>query len=80
MERGSLSGLLMASIQKAVKQADTISITEQNHRKLKWESEAIRVIKDKIKHYKKTGNQRKLTIYQSKLKGAYSIISRLTKL
>lgn len=47
---------------------------------LKWEPQAIQVIKEKIAHYKKTGNVRKLAIYESKLKGAYSVIGKLNKL
>lgn len=44
---------------------------------LKGETEAVRVIKDKIKHYKETGNARKLDIYQRKLQQKYSIISKI---
>ncbi len=47
---------------------------------LKHEPQAIQVIKEKIVHYKKTGNVRKLAIYESKLKGAYSVIGKLNKL
>lgn len=38
-----------------------------------WEGEAIKVIKSKIKHYKETGNARKLDIYTRKLKGKHGI-------
>ena len=45
--------------------------------KLKYETEAVSIIKNKIKHFRKTGNKRKLAIYQNKLKGKQLIISNL---
>lgn len=47
---------------------------------LSWESEAITIIKEKIAHYKSTGNVVKLAIYEAKLKQKSPIISRLSKL
>jgi len=48
--------------------------------KITWETEAIKVIKTKIAHYKKTGNLRKLAIYQAKLKQKQKLLPTLTKL
>lgn len=44
---------------------------------LPWETEAVKVIKEKIEHYKETGNARKLGIYEAKLKQKMSIIGAL---
>lgn len=44
---------------------------------LPWQREAIKVIKAKIKHYKKTGNKRKLAIYELKLKTQSNLIEKL---
>ena len=45
--------------------------------------QALMVIKDKIKHYTETGNERKLAIYKSKLKQNSTLLltmEALTKL
>ena len=47
---------------------------------LKHEPQAIQVIKEKIAHYKKTGNMRKLAIYKSKLRGAHIVLGKLDRL
>ena len=49
-------------------------------KKIKWDTKAVQVIKEKIKHYKKTGNKRKLAIYESKLKGTRNTFSKLESL
>ena len=55
---------------------------DEEKRKLKWESEAVSIIKIKIKNRIKLNlkNDIKLKIYQSKLRGKYSIISQLKSL
>jgi hypothetical protein len=46
---------------------------------LKIQTEAISVIKQKIAHYKKTGNKFKLQIYESKLEQKLGILGKLQK-
>lgn len=65
------------TIQKALSQ---LTIKEQSMRKLTWDSEAVKVIKARIKHYKKTNNLRKLAIYQAKLEDKQLKIRKLKKL
>ena len=48
--------------------------------KIKWEHGSIPVIKEKIVHYEKTGNHRKLQIYMSKLEGKQNVFARLNRL
>ncbi len=68
---------LEQAISLATKEAIKLSRKDKAISQLKMENEAIRVIKDKIKHYKKTNNLRKLDIYQRKLQQKYSIISNI---
>ena len=44
---------------------------------MKWHTEAVIVIMDKIQHYKETGNVRKLAIYEAKLNEKKNIINKL---
>ena len=48
-------------------------------KRLRWQSEASRVIDDKIKHYTETGNARKLDIYLRKKEANTNAISILKK-
>lgn len=73
--RDSFSNLLMSSVHKATQQV--FSETDNQRLKLKYETQAVTVIKEKIAHYKKTNNKHKLAIYESKLKGKRSVISSL---
>lgn len=41
---------------------------------LPWNTEAIKVIKEKIAHYKAMNNTRKLAIYEAKLKQKLSLV------
>lgn len=47
--------------------------------RIKWETQATQVIKEKIKHFKKTGNKRKLAIYESKLQSKTPLLAELRK-
>src|SRR5690242_6642947 len=48
--------------------------------KISWHSEAIKVIKEKLEHYEKTGNLRKADIYRRKLEGTHDISDMISKL
>lgn len=73
--------MLMAKVYKDLPTREKKEIFYEQHTKLtdriKWEGQATTVIKEKIAHYKKTGNKRKLAIYQSKLDGKRPLISKL---
>jgi len=47
--------------------------------KIKFEDQAQEIIKEKIRHYEKTGNQRKLAIYKFKLHGNVLLLNKLRK-
>ena len=53
-------------------------ILDTNNR-IKWETQATQVIKEQIARYKKTGNERKLAIYESKLRGKTPLLAELRK-
>lgn len=55
---------------------------DEERRKLKWESEAVNVIKTRIIQREKLHlkNDLKLKIYESKLRGKFPIISQLRSL
>jgi len=55
---------IASTIQKMMR---GLTVKEDSKRKLSWDSEAVKVIKQKIEHYKATGNIRKLMIYEAKL-------------
>lgn len=44
---------------------------------LSWQSEAVKVIKAKLKHYEETGNENKARIYRLKLKHQGSLLDKL---
>ena len=71
---------IQEALQNLMKKSITVNILNDNKLKLKYETEAVSVIKNKIKHFEKTGNKRKLAIYQSKLNGKQPIISNLRKM
>ncbi len=69
---------IMNKIQKSVQSViEDPRIKEE--KKLKWESEAVNVIKNKIAHRRRFNlkNDLKLKIYESKLRAKYPIISQL---
>lgn len=69
---------MMSKIQKSVQSViEDPRIKEE--KKLKWESEAVNIIKIKIAHRRRLNlkDDLKLKIYESKLRGKYSIISQL---
>ena len=68
---------LQEALQNLMKKSIKTNILNTDKLKLKYETTAVSVIKDKIKHFEATGNKRKLAIYQSKLKGKQPIISNL---
>lgn len=65
----SIGSAIKKAVQKKIKDAGAINI--------KYENEAISKIKERIRHYKKTGNKNKLSIYEAKLKQHYSVIEKL---
>lgn len=75
--KDSLSNLLMSSVHQVTQQVIAPSETDNQRLKLKYETQAVTVIKEKIAYYKKTNNKHKLAIYESKLKGKRSVISSL---
>jgi hypothetical protein len=48
--------------------------------RLKWETEAMKVCKEKYNHYLKAGNLRKAEIYKAKIDGKRLLILKLRKL
>lgn len=52
----------------------------RNKAKLNWESEAVKVCRQKYEFYLKKGNVKKADIYKRKLDSKYDIIENLKKL
>lgn len=72
--------MLITNLDQLAKTIRRETEKEKTSRKLTWETEAERVIKDKIDHYDKTGNTRKLAIYKAKLADKQMIITKLQSL
>ena len=67
-------------LSKLLQKFSVESDADRNRSKLRIQSQAVIVIKDKIKHYKSTGNERKLSIYEGKLRDKRNVILKLRKL
>lgn len=66
-------GKPLTTHEKEKKEKDQKEESKKRYSTPFWQSQAVTVIKEKIAHYKATGNIRKLAIYQSKLKGKHGV-------